>query len=165
MRRSPGRTGDAPSRAYGHFACSFHRFGNRNRRGTRWRRRPDSNLAVDVNGGCYPQPVTGDLFSQLLLVDPEWSPVLSGTVIDSAPVLIHGTVADVHGLLSGDFPSTHISSDMVAELTLDAADQDRVATGNGSHLAIEWEARALPEFSWPGEGDRTVALGRWIDSP
>lgn len=124
---------------------------------------PDSNLGADVNGGgCHPQPVTGDLFSQLLLVDPEWSPVINGPVIDSTPVLIHGTVVDVHGLLGGDFPSTHISSDMVAELDLDAADLDRRATGNGSHLAIEWEARALPPFAWPGEGDKTVALGRWI---
>ena len=63
---------------------------------------PDSNLGADLNGGgCYPQPVTGDLFSQLLLVDPEWSPVINGPVIDSAPVLIHGTVVDVHGLLGG----------------------------------------------------------------
>src|SRR5437867_3256987 len=83
---------------------------------------PDSNLAANVNGGgCYPMPVTGDLFSMLSLVNPEWAPVTNGMTVGSDPVLVHGTVDDVHGQLGGDFPSTHVSSDMVAELSLDAA--------------------------------------------
>lgn len=124
----------------------------------------DSNLAAaDNGGGCYPDPYTGDhLFSMLNLVNPEWAPVLNGTVVDSAPVLLHGTVAEVHGQLGGDFPSTHISSDMVAELTLATPDEGRIATGNGAHLAIEWETGALPPFTWPGVGDTATALGRWI---
>ena len=157
---------------------------------------PDSNLAANDNGGgCYPQPLTGDLFSMLSLVNPEWAPVISTGLcngglndgkscttdsdcadpmctincpvvpcvpIGTTPVLMHGTVNDVHGLIGGDFPGTHVTSDMVAELNLDAADSDRIATGNGGGLSLEWEAGAIPAFAWPGEGDRVVALGRWI---
>jgi hypothetical protein len=123
-----------------------------------------SDLAFSVNGGgCYPTGIAPGLFDMLNLVDPEWAPLINGKTVDSTPVVVHGTVDQMHGQVGGDFPATHVESDMVAELTLDPADADLAATGNGgAHLGLEWEVGAVPDWAWAGEGDRVVALGRYI---
>lgn len=124
----------------------------------------DSDLGANQNGGgCYPTGIAPGLFDFLALVDPEWAPVLNGTVVDSSPVTIHGTVESFHGDTGGDFPATHVTSDAVFEIELDPADVDRAATGNApDHMGFEWEHGSLPPFAWPGEGDQIVGLGRWI---
>ena len=46
---------------------------------------------------------------------------------------------------------------------LDAADADRLATGNDDlQLHFEWEAGFYPAWAWAGTGDRIVGMGRWI---
>jgi hypothetical protein len=124
----------------------------------------DSDLgAARVGGGCYPTGINPALLDMLTLVNPEWAPVTNGQTVDSDPVLIHGVVEEMHGDLSGDFPSTHIRADVNAFIRLDAADEDRLATGNDDgRIHLEWEAGAYPAWAWPGAGDRIAALGRWI---
>ncbi len=123
-----------------------------------------SDRAFSLNGGgCYPAGINAGLFDMLNLVNPEWAAISRIAVGDPLPVTVHGTVDDMHGQLGGDFPATHVLSDFVAEITLDPADADLAATGNAPpHLGIEWEVVALPDWAWPGEGDRVVALGRYI---
>ena len=136
---------------------------------------PAARLSSDLaaffhGGGCYPQGVPlGSIdaqFSQIALINPHWAPVQSGQSPDSDPILVHGIVHSPHGNDGGDFPVDHGSSDATAELELDAADRNFAATGNGSdanaRLEIEWESGKWPDWAWPGEGDRIVALGRWI---
>jgi hypothetical protein len=124
----------------------------------------DSDLAAaTLGGGCYPTGIQPALLDMLVLVNPEWSPIVNGPVVDSTPVLIHGTVLGMHGDTSGDFPSTHLRADVNHFLQLDAADADRLATGNDDGLLhTEWEAGVYPAWAWAGTGDRVVALGRWI---
>ena len=124
----------------------------------------DSDLAsVFRGGGCYPPGIATAGLDQLILIDPEWAPAIDGSVVESAPVLVHGTVVDAHGDKGGDFPATHVQNDQNTFLRLDAADSGRLATGNRDGLlALEWEVGALPDWAWPSRGDRVVAVGRWI---
>src|SRR5947208_3118723 len=64
---------------------------------------------------------------------------------------------------SADFPATHVRADVNHFVALDAADADRLATGNDDlQLHFEWEAGAYPAWAWAGTGDRIVGMGRWI---
>ena len=102
----------------------------------------DSDLAAAQNGGgCYPAGISPALLDMLVLVNPEWAPVLNGTTVASTPITIHGVVQGMHGDTSGDFPSTHVRSDVNHFLLLDPADADRLGTGNDDGLIhTEWEA-------------------------
>jgi hypothetical protein len=124
----------------------------------------NSDLAAPQNGGgCYPTGIHPAVLDMLTLIDPEWAPILNGQTVDSAPVLVHGTVQGMHGDTSGDFPATHIRADVNHFVALDPADADRLATGNDDLLLhFEWEAGAYPAWAWAGTGDRVVGLGRWI---
>jgi hypothetical protein len=128
-----------------------------------------SDLGAAANGGgCYPMAANVDSpLDMLTLIDPEWAPVVNGTVVDSQPVLIHGTVLGGHGDLGGDFPSTHVRSDQNTFVRADDADFGRVAAGNDQNqgaleIAFEWEAGAYPDWAWASAGDRIVGMGRWI---
>jgi hypothetical protein len=124
----------------------------------------DSDLgAARAGGGCYPTGITAGLLDMLTLINPEWAPIVDGTTVDSAPVLVHGTVQGMHGDTSGDFPSTHLRADVNHFVLLDPQEADRLATGNDDGLIhTEWEAGTYPAWAWAGTGDRVVALGRWI---
>jgi len=124
----------------------------------------DSDLAAAPNGGgCYPTGINPAVPDMLTLINPEWAPIVNGQTVDSAPVLVHGTVQGMHGDTSGDFPATHVRADVNHFVALDAADADRLATGNDDLLLhFEWEAGAYPAWAWAGTGDRVVGLGRWI---
>jgi hypothetical protein len=124
----------------------------------------DSDLAsVFRGGGCYPPGIKTAGLEQLILVDPEWAPVENGQVVQSTPVLAHGTVVDSHGDRGGDFPATHVKNDQNTFVRLDEADSGRLATGNKDGLLdLEWEVGAFPDWAWASPGDRVVALGRWI---
>jgi len=124
----------------------------------------NSDLAAHQNGGgCYPVSLTPALLDMLALVDPEWAPVVNGTVVDSTPIAVHGVVQEMHGDLSGDFPATHLRADVNHFVLLDPPDADRLATGNDDGLIhFEWEAGVYPAWAWAGAGDRIVGLGRWI---
>ncbi|HEY2773868.1 MAG TPA: hypothetical protein VGK20_07435 [Candidatus Binatia bacterium] len=124
----------------------------------------DGELGFSVNGGgCYPTGISPGLFDYLSLLDPEWTPVVPSDSFVSAPVTVHATVETFHGDTGGDFPATHVTSDAVFEVEVDPADVDLAGTYNDAgHMGIEWEHGSLPAFAWPGEGDRIVALGRWI---
>jgi hypothetical protein len=124
----------------------------------------DSDLAAAMNGGgCQPTGLQPGLFDMLTLINPEWAPVLNGPVVTSEPVLVHGTVMDMHGDTSGDFPATHVRADVNHFVQLDPEDAARLATGNDDGLLhFEWEAGAYPAWAWAGPGDRIVGLGRWI---
>jgi hypothetical protein len=124
----------------------------------------DSDLgSATLGGGCYPTPIQPGLFDMLVLVNPEWAPVVDGMTVDSTPVVIHGDVLDMHGDLSGDFPATHVRADVNVFMALDPADQGTIATGNdGGEGHLEWEAGVYPAWAWPGPGDRMVAMGRLI---
>ncbi len=124
----------------------------------------DSNLGASTyGGGCYPEPLNLDSpLDMLTLINPEWSPAVNGPVIESKPVLVHGTIMGGHGDTGGDFPSTHTRSDVNTFIELDDADAARYATANPHELAIEWEAGAYPDWAWGSPGDDIVALGRWI---
>src|SRR5262249_4187777 len=115
----------------------------------------DSDLASATNGGgCHPTGLTPSLLDMLTLIDPEWAPVVAGTTVDSAPVVVHGEVESMHGDTSGDFPSTHLRADVVHVLRLDAADEELLGTGNGDEFQTEWEAGVDPAWAWAGPGDR-----------
>ena len=124
----------------------------------------DSNLAsVFRGGGCFPPGIRTTGTDQLILIDPEWAPVVERRAVDSAPVLVHGTVVDFHGDRGGDFPTTHFRNDTNTFVELDCADRGRLGTGNSDGIFdLEWETGALPDWAWASPGDRVVALGRWI---
>ncbi|HEY5676299.1 MAG TPA: hypothetical protein VIR81_05920, partial [Myxococcales bacterium] len=124
----------------------------------------DSNLASVFNGGgCFPPTINAQGLDQLILVDPEWAPVVNGGSVASEPVVIHGSVVDSHGDRGGDFPVTHTQNDQNTFVQLDPADEGRLATGNGDGIFdLEWETGALPDWAWASPGDRIVARGRWI---
>jgi hypothetical protein len=124
----------------------------------------NSDLATAQNGGgCYPTGISPAVLDMLTLVDPEWAPMLNGQIVDSAPVLVHGTVQGMHGDTSGDFPATHIRADVNHFVLLDPEDAGRLATGNDDGLLhFEWEAGAYPPWAWAGTGDRIAGIGRWI---
>jgi hypothetical protein len=124
----------------------------------------DSDLAVPAHGGgCYPIGLNPSLFDMLTLINPEWAPLENGMTVASTPITVHGVVQEMHGDLSGDFPSTHLRADVNEFLLLDPEDADRLATGNDDGLLhFEWEAGVYPAPFWAGEGDRVVAQGRWI---
>ena len=127
-----------------------------------------ANALPSRGGGCYVPPYTPALggLSSLALVDPEWAPVVNGATVASKPVLVHGTAADSHVSLL-DFPATHVRFDQNTAIRVDDADAGLIATGNASEegeqvLELEWELGSYPAWAWAGEGDRIVALGRWI---
>lgn len=132
----------------------------------------DSNTALSGNGGgCYSPPIVqASPFDMLPAVNPEWAPVVNGSSPFSAPVLVHGTAVDSH-ISKQDFPAGHVTFDQNTEIALDAADSGFLATGNLAPsnledgigtLELEWETGSYPAWAWAGEGDRVVALGRWI---
>jgi hypothetical protein len=128
---------------------------------------PNSDLALAANGGgCYPADDTMRSLGQIVLVNPEWAPVVDGKVVESEPALVHGTVLWMHGDTGGDFQATHTSSDYNLGLDLDPQDRWRLGSGNLSEktptLELEWEAAQVPSWAWAGEGDRVAAIGRWI---
>jgi hypothetical protein len=123
-------------------------------------------------GGCYPNgippadPIAG-LLGLLSTVNPEWQaigPMVSGVDASLPPAAVPAQVTGTVGLSKSpgdDFPGTHISPDYNAEIIPD--DNGRLATGNGNQrVEFEWEGDKFPLFAWPGEGDRMIALGRWI---
>ncbi len=132
----------------------------------------DSNTALASNGGgCYPPPIVQtSVFDQLPAVNPEWAPVLNGSSPLSVPVMVHGMAVESH-VSRDDFPAGHVTFDQNTELRVDAADASFLASGNyfapNLHdgkptLELEWETGSYPAWAWAGEGDRVVALGRWI---
>ena len=128
---------------------------------------PSSDSAFYRNGGgCYPPGVMSQPQDMIVLVNPEWVPVRDGRLVDSEPILVHGIAHNVHGDTGGDAPMTHTSADLNASLELDPSDAWRAASGNVAHedgfLELEWESAMVPDWAWPGDGDRVVALGRWI---
>src|SRR5262245_40138885 len=131
-----------------------------------WAQRVDSDLGAEANrGGCRPPGVDADPFALgtlATLLAPPCAPVVKGRKLQSAPVLVHGTVVSMHGEKGGDLPVTRVSGDYAAEVALDAADAGRLATGNGDTLRVVWEAGAYPAWAWASPGDRLVALGRWV---
>src|SRR5262245_31061993 len=118
--------------------------------------------AADNGGGCYPPPLAMDSpLDMLNLINPEWAPVIQGTMVESEPILVHGTVVGSHGDQGGDFSSTHVRSDQNTFVRLDDADAERYSTANRDELAFEWEVGAYPDWAWGSAGDRIVGLGRW----
>ena len=136
----------------------------------------DSNLAVSPGaqasgGGCYATPLVPGLLDMLTLVDPEWAAIDVGSHLPpfSDPITLHGTVALAKINEGGDLPADHESDDQNTFITLDAADQGFVATGNvgphgeeGGQLEVEWEIGKYPLFAWAGRADRLTGVGRWI---
>ncbi len=124
----------------------------------------NSDLATaQLGGGCYPTGINPAVLDMLVLVNPEWAPLVNGMTVASTPITVHGTVQGMHGDTSGDFPATHVRADVNHFVALDAADADRLATGNDDlQLHFEWEAGAYPAWAWAGTGDRIVGMGRWI---
>lgn len=126
----------------------------------------DSDAAAYTHGGgCYPNSYYGSITDQLTLINPEWAPVTNGQTVASKPITVHGTVEEMHGDLSGDFPSTHIRADVNHFLRLDAGEEGLLADGNleeDGRLHTEWEAGKYPAWAWAGVGDRMVAMGRHI---
>ncbi len=124
-------------------------------------------------GGCYPHrlPVgdpTLDLLAQLSDVNPEWAPLApmipgfdDGSLPPPAnPVVVTGSIG-LSKSPGDDFPGTHVTADYNAEIIPD--NNSRLATGNtNERVEFEWEGNKLPMFAWSGEGDRMVAVGRWI---
>lgn len=127
-------------------------------------------------GGCYPDPIPPTdpiqaALAQLPKVNPEWQPI--GPMIPAptpgadsaapplaAPVLVTGVVG-LSKSPGDDFPGSHLSADYNAEIIPDI--NSRLATGNGNgRVEFEWEGGKFPMFAWSGEGDRIIALGRWI---
>src|SRR5262245_10471933 len=81
---------------------------------------PSSDSAYYKNGGgCYPTGVMSKPEDMIVLVNPEWVPVVGGKNVDSEPILVHGIAHNVHGDTGGDAPMTHTSADMNAALELD----------------------------------------------
>ncbi|TMA54801.1 MAG: hypothetical protein E6J75_13275, partial [Deltaproteobacteria bacterium] len=68
--------------------------------------------AAALGGGCYPTGIHPALLDMLVLVNPEWAPIVNGPIVSSDPVLVHGVVDGMHGDTSGDFPSTHLRADV-----------------------------------------------------
>src|SRR6266446_2178618 len=94
-----------------------------------------SDLAdARAGGGCYPTALAPSVLDMLVLINPEWAPIVDGQTVDSDPVLVHGVVQGMHGDTSGDFPSTHLRADVNHFVLLDPADSDRLATGNDDGL-------------------------------
>ena len=125
----------------------------------------DSDLADGrAGGGCYPTALAPSILDMLVLINPEWAPIVNGQTVDSAPVLVSGTVENIHGQSSGDFPSTHFFSDVVMDVLVDPEHENKVATGNDEEhvIAFEWEVGAYPDWAWPGIEDRIYGLGRHI---
>ncbi len=124
----------------------------------------NSDLATaQLGGGCYPTGINPAVLDMLVLINPEWAPLMNGMTVASTPITVHGTVQGMHGDTSGDFPATHVRADVNHFVALDAADADRLATGNDDlQLHFEWEAGAYPAWAWAGTGDRIVGMGRWI---
>ena len=125
----------------------------------------DSDLADGrAGGGCYPTGLAPSVLDMLVLINPEWAPIVNGQTVDSDPVLVSGTVEDMHGQTGGDFPSTHALSDVVMNVRVDPEHENKVATGNDEEhvIAFEWEVGAYPDWAWPGFEDRIYGLGRHI---
>jgi hypothetical protein len=128
----------------------------------------NSDLASATLGGdCYPTALAPSLLDMLTLINPEWAPVAPLTIdtthVATTPVLVHGEVEEMHGDLSGDFPSTHLRADVNHFVRPDPEDAGLLGTGNDDgRIHFEWEAGVYPAWAWAGAGDRLVGLGRWI---
>ena len=125
----------------------------------------NSDLAdARAGGGCYPTALQPSILDMLTLINPEWAPIVGGQTVDSDPVLVSGTVQQMHGDTGGDCPSTHALADVVMDVIVDPEHEDKVATGNDEEheIAFEWEAGVYPDWAWPGFGDRIYGLGRHI---
>jgi hypothetical protein len=127
-------------------------------------------------GGCYPDglPPSGAIqaaVAQLPKVNPEWEVI--GPMIqppDPAADLSQPPAANlvfVNGVIGlskspgDDFPGSHITPDYNAEIIPDI--HSRLGTGNtNQRVEFEWEGDKFPLYMWAGEGDRVIALGRWI---
>src|SRR2546428_2641751 len=104
----------------------------------------NSDLATaQLGGGCYPTGINPAVLHMLVLVNPEWSPLMNGMTVASTPITVHGTVQGMHGDTSGDFPATHVRADVNHFVLPDAADADGPPTGNDDlHPHFEWERRS-----------------------
>lgn len=129
----------------------------------------NSDLAALANGGgCTPTALSlSNPLDMLTLVNPEWAPVVNGTLVSSDPVFVVGTILGGHGDTGGDYPGTHVRSDVNTFVQPDAEYQNLLGTGNDlsggiPELALEWEAGAYPDWAWGSTGDRIAALGSWI---
>lgn len=130
-------------------------------------------------GGCYPGGIdSSNPTSLLATVNPEWQPV--GPMIpggdsslppDSQPVLFTGIVTLSKINSSGDFPSSHFTTDQNTFIALDADKVGLLASGNTpagctgegcNQIEMEREVAKYPIFAWADAGDRIAALGRWI---
>ena len=101
-----------------------------------------SDLAdARAGGGCYPTALAPSVLDMLVLINPEWAPIVNGQTVDSDPVPVSGTVESMHGQTSGDFPSTHLFSDVVMDVRVDPEHANKVATGNGEPDIIAFEDR------------------------
>jgi len=158
------RPSSAPSIAFGDFRPEVGHEEGRQALTSAAANRVNSNLAlVFAGGGCFPPTIGAQGLDQLILVDPEWAPVVNGGTVASEPIVIHGAVVDSHGDTGGDFPATHTQNDQNTFVQLDPADEGRLATGNNDGIFdLEWETGALPDWAWASPGDRVVARGRWI---
>src|SRR5262245_30574040 len=128
----------------------------------------DSDLAAAPNGGgCYPTGINPAVLDMLTLINPEWAPIVNGQTVDSAPVLVHGTVQGMHGDTSGDFPATHVRADVNHFVALDPVDAValRPATttccsiSNGRPARIPHGLGPVRETAWSGSaaGSSTAA--------
>src|SRR5439155_23111445 len=64
--------------------------------------------AAKAGGGCYPTGIQPSLFDMLVLVNPEWAPLLHCMTVASTPVLVRAAVMGMHGDTTGDVPATHV---------------------------------------------------------
>src|SRR5438132_11187475 len=121
----------------------------------------NSDLATaQLGGGCYPTGIHPAVLDMLVLVDPEWAPLLNGMTLASTPITVHGTVQGMHGDTSGDSPATHVRADVNHFVVLDAADAGRLATGNvDGELHFESDAGTSPARAWGGTGGRLAGPG------
>ena len=108
-----------------------------------------------------------DLLGQLSDMNPEWQPIapmISGLDASSPPAAAPAVVTGWIRLSKSpgdDFSASHVSADYNAEIIPD--NNAQFATGNtDGKVEFEWEYQKLPMFAWSGEGDRMVAVGRWI---
>lgn len=130
-----------------------------------------NRAAHDFGGGCFPQGAKTDpLVGQYVLVNPHWAPVVNGTSPEADPVRVEGTAYESHGDVGGDYPPDHATPDATAALEPDPPYRGLLATGNFSdptapergRMELEWEAGSWPAWARPADGDRIVALGRWV---
>jgi len=92
----------------------------------------DSNSALaGSGGGCFAPPIVQTSpFDQLPAVNPEWAPVVNGSVPFSAPILVHGTAVDSH-ISREDFPAGHVRFDQNTDIHCSSSSGRPAATRHG----------------------------------